>query len=303
MTNVPPAGIPQPEPAAGRIYDLGYQQYVGPRKGQSRAVAALYRAGLARAWGIGRPFRAKLAPWILFGIALLPAMVALGIAALVSERLSPYRYENYYSVISRIFLLFCAVVAPELLCPDQRQRVLSLYFSRAVSRLDYVAARLAALLTALLIVALIPQVLLYAGNAMAATDTLGYVRDNLDKIPRILGAGLVVSLYFGSIGLAVASLTTRRVVAAGAYIALMLISTAVVASVHATLNNDLSRYLGLLALSEAPIAAIAWIFDAPVPDGLARAVHLPSGLWMLATAVYIVIALAVLVRRYQRLTP
>ncbi len=295
----PPSPDPR-LPSSGRIYDLGYQPYTGPREGRGRALAALYRSGLRRVWGIGRPFRAKIAPWGLFVLALLPALVALGIAAFVSERLSPFRYENYYGAIARILLLFSALAAPELLCPDRRQRVLSLYFSRAVARSDYVAARLAALLTALLTVALIPEALLFAGNAFAAADAAAYARDHLDVIPRIVAAGLLVSLYFGAIALAVSSLTTRRVFAAGGFIALMLISTAVVASVHATLDNDLSRYLGLLALSEAPIAATAWIFGA-APAGLARAVDLPLGLWALAAAAYIATAFAVLAGRYGRL--
>src|SRR5436309_5528570 len=144
---------PSPPPPAGRIFDLGYQRYTGPREGRRRAVTALFWNGVRRAWGIGRPFRSKLAPWGLFAIALVPALIALGIAALVSDRLSPYRYDNYYSAVSRVILLFCAVVAPELLCPDQRQRILSLYFSRSITRLDYLAARLGALVSALLVVA------------------------------------------------------------------------------------------------------------------------------------------------------
>src|SRR5262245_42707477 len=95
----------------GRIYDLGYQPYVGPRQGRPRAVQALFWAAFRRAWGIGRPFRAKLAPWSLFGFALIPALITLGIAALGAEDFSPFRYENYYDWISRIFLLFCTAAA------------------------------------------------------------------------------------------------------------------------------------------------------------------------------------------------
>ncbi len=299
----PPNSNSRSQPAEGRIYDLGYQRYTGPREGRPRAVRALVRAGLRRAWGIGRPFRAKLAPWALFAIALVPALVALGIAALIGERFSPIRFENYYANIARILLLFCTAVAPELVCPDLRQRVLTLYFSRSVGRLDYLLARLGALFISLLIISLTPQIVLFVGNALAATDSARYVRDNLDALPRILAAGLLISLYFGSISLAVAAHTTRRVFAAGGFFALMLISTAVAASVHATLENDPSRALALLALSEVPIAATAWIFDAPPPAGIATRVDLPPGLWLLAALTYSALALLLLVRRYLRLAP
>lgn len=287
---------------AGRIYDLGYQRYTGPRQGRARAVRALFRAGLRREWGIGRPFRSKVAPWGLLAIALIPALIELGIAALVSERVTLFSYEGYYGTIARIILLFCTVVAPELVCPDQRQRVLSLYFSRPLGRDDYVLARLGALVTALLVITLAPQTLLFAGHAFNATDTLGYVRDNLDKIPRIIAAGLLVSLYFSSIALALAAHTVRRAYAAGGFIGLMLISTAVTASVHATLNNDASRYAALLALSEVPIVAARWFFDAGPPRGLASSVDLPLELWLAAAVTYTVLALLLLARRYRRLT-
>jgi ABC-2 type transport system permease protein len=288
----------------GRIYDLGYQRYTGPRQGRGRALMALFRFSLRRAWAIGRPFRSKIIPWGLLVIALIPALIALGIAALVSEGFSPIHYENYYELISILILLFCTSVAPELVCPDQRQRVVTLYFSRALSRPDYVLAKLGALLAALLAMALLPQAILFAGNALASKDSLHYVRDNLDKVPRILAAALLVSLYFGSISLAIAAHTTRRIFAAGAFIAAMLISTAVMGSVHATLNNDLSRHLALLALSDVPIAATHWIFDSSDTGGaLAATVDLPQELWMLAATGYTVLALLALTLRYRRLVP
>ncbi len=296
-------GWAAPQPAAqGRIYDLGYQPYEGPRQGRRRALVTLFRTGLKRAWGLGRPFRAKIAPWLLAAIALLPALIALGIAALIAEELSPYRYENYYGVIARIILLFCTVVAPELLCPDQRQRVLALYFSRGITRLDYVGARLAALVTALLLMCLSPQVFLFLGNTFVVDDVFDYLTDNLDILPRILGAALLISLYFSSIALAVAAHTNRRVWAAGGFIALMLVSTAVVSSVFATLENEPSKYLTLLAFSEAPIIATNVIFEAE-PNSLAEATGLSPNLWLFASLAYTAAAIAILVRRYLKLHP
>jgi ABC-2 type transport system permease protein len=288
--------------SAGTIYDLGYQPYTGPRQGRGRALAALFRAGLRRVWGIGRPFRAKLMPWGLLGIAVIPALIQLGIAALVSERISVFRYEDYYGAILLLILLFCTTAAPDLLCPDQRQHVLSLYFSRALARTDYVLARLGALVAALLILALGPEALLYVGHVFAADDSFAYVRDNLAIIPRILAAGGLLCGYFAALSLAIAAYTTRRVYAAGAFIALMLGSAIVLPLVHEALDNDLSRALSLLTLSQAPVVAGAWIFDVD-PPSFARRVDLPLELWVLAVLAYTAAALAVLVHRYVRMAP
>ncbi len=300
MSDEAPAVLGGMAETAGRIFDLGYQPYTGPREGRRRAVATLFWSGLRRVWGVGRPFRAKLAPWGLLALALVPALIGLGIAVLVGRVFSPFRYDNYYQHIARVILLFCTVAAPELLCPDRQQRVLSLYFSRALSRGDYVLARLAALLAAMLVICLAPQALLYLGSTFAAPDTLGYVRDNWGVLPRVLGAALLISLYFSATAMAVAAVTPRRIYAAAAYSALMVVSTIVVGSVHATLSNDLSRYLTLLALSEAPVIAAGRFFHAAPQGGLAAAVDLPLVLWLLVALAYTAVALLLLVYRYSR---
>ncbi len=292
MSDEAPAVLGDAAEGAGRIFDLGYQRYTGPREGRRRAIATLFWSGLRRVWGIGRPFRAKLAPWGLLALALIPALIGLGIAVLVGRVFSPFRYDNYYQHIARVILLFCTVAAPELLCPDRQQRVLSLYFSRALSR--------GALLAAMVVVCLAPQALLYLGSTFAAPDTLGYMLDNLDVIPRVLGAALLISLYFSATSLAVAAYTPRRIYAAAAYFALMAVSTVAVGSIHATLNSDLSRYLALLALSEAPVIAAGRFFHAAPQGGLAAAVDLPLMLWLLVALAYTAVALLVLVYRYTR---
>lgn len=301
-----PAGTPasylNQGPAEGRIFDLGYQRYEGAREGRPRAVRSLFVGGLRRAWGIGRPFRSKLGPWLLLAIACFPALIAVGIIALGLEDFSPFRYQTYYGFITWLFILFCTIVAPEMVCPDQRSRVLSLYFSRAVGRLDYVFARFVGLFAALMIVALVPQTLLFIGHMFADESPLGYAKDNLDIAARILGAAVVISAYFTSIALAVAAHTVRRIYAAGAFIAPVVMSSAVLAISHEIVKNDVTRYASLLSLQQVPFAATDWIFDTPA-RGVARTVDLPLELWMIASLGYTAIAIFFLVRRYLTMTP
>ena len=290
-------------PAEGRIYDLGYQPYAGRREGRLRAIWTLYRAGMRRAWGLGRPFRSKIVPWSLLAFALFPAIVALGFAAFGFENFSPFRYQNYYTYIARLFLLFCTAVAPELVCPDLRQRVLTLYLARGIERYDYFLGRLGAMVTSLLVMALVPQFLLYLGTGFANQDTFGYFRGNLDVVPRIIASGLLISVYFSVIGLAISAQTNRRIYASGMFIALMFVSTFVLAAVYNTLKNEPSRYLSLLSLSEAPIIGTYWIFDAAKPQGIAQLVDLPLQLWFLVSLLYAAVAVFALAWRYLRLQP
>ena len=137
----------------GSIYDLGYQAYDGPRLGRRSAVLALFAQTVRSCFGIGRGGRAKIAPLVLAGLAILPAVLAVGFAALASQAgaaggelgdASPITYASYHGIVGILIMLFCAAQAPELFGRDQRYGVLPLYFSRVLTRPDYALAKLAA---------------------------------------------------------------------------------------------------------------------------------------------------------------
>jgi ABC-2 type transport system permease protein len=308
--SAPGTGHPALRTPEGRIYDLGYQPYTGPRQGTGRALYALFRYSLRRAWALGRPFRSKVIPWGLAVLAMIPALIGLGVAALFARFARPddegfqlFSYQGYYGTIATLILLFCTAIAPELVCPDQRQRVVTLYFSRSIGRFGYVGAKLGAMLAALLAFCIVPQVVLFMGNAMASRDTWGYIQDHLGTLPRILAAALLISLYFGSTSLAVASFTTRRIYAAATFFALMVLSNAVAGALHAALNNEASRRIALFAFFDVPIAATYWIFDRDNGGTIAAVVKLPQAVWFLAAVGYTAVALFALLWRYVRLQP
>lgn len=298
----PRSSLPTPDSPAGRIFDIGYQPYRGPREGRRRALAAIYTTSLKSVFGIGRGGKAKIIPFGLLALTLVPALIALGISTLLGANFSPIRYENYFNQVSVLLTLFCALAGPELLCPDRRNRTLSLYFAHAVTRLDYAAMKGAALVTALFLIAVAPQLLIFIGNSFATDGGWDYVRDNLDVLPRILLAGLVLSLYLGLIALAAASLTPRRIFAAAGYLALMLISSAAAAAIWETFRTEEARAVILLSFGVLPFGATAWIFDAP-PEGIVRETDLPGELLFAAVLAYAALALAIIVWRYLRWEP
>src|SRR4051794_41953500 len=79
------AGATTASGPGGSIYDLGYQGYEGPRLGRRSATVALFWNTLRACFGIGRGGRAKIAPFVLAALALLPAVIAVGIAALAAQ--------------------------------------------------------------------------------------------------------------------------------------------------------------------------------------------------------------------------
>ncbi len=109
----------------GVVYDLGYIPYEGDKLGRRGAVTTTYRDGNYRVLGIKRRARKKILPWLLAALAMIPAVVFVGLAFLVSdfapEVESPYGgHAEYFILVGTIVLLFCALAAPELLIPDRR---------------------------------------------------------------------------------------------------------------------------------------------------------------------------------------
>ena len=131
--------------ASGEVFDLGYQHYPGPREGRSRARRALYVNGLRTTLGIGRGPLAKVLAVLMFGAAVVPAVIMAVVVALfepVGEAL-----PSHVKLVSLVLLLFAAIVGPELLCPDRRYGVIHLYLVRPITARDYAGARWLALLT------------------------------------------------------------------------------------------------------------------------------------------------------------
>src|SRR4029079_4874379 len=195
----PAMTAPNPPAAAvsrtGSIYDLGYRRYEGPRLRRAYAVRSMIVHSFRTTYGLGRGGRAKIAPLVLGGLAVLPAVLVVGALTLAArlgvqrhlEGASPISYESYFSSIGAIIALFCAAQAPELFGRDQRHGVLTLYFGRALRRTDYALARLAGFALALLLLLLFPMAILFIGRGLLSTDIAAPCAGALPKVPAIIG--------------------------------------------------------------------------------------------------------------------
>ena len=213
----------------GAVYDRGYRPYEGIRGGRRAATLALYRASIRRALGLRRSWRQKVAPFVLLGIVTIPAVVNVGIGYVTRDSALQNRVEiiNYreYVGVSSALLLFVALTAPDVMCPDRRQRVLPLLFARPLTGLDYVLAKVGAIFTILFAFSFLPQVVLYVGQALVSDSALEYVGDHLDVLWKVPLAVFLLALFYALISVALASLTSRRIVAGASVIGLFLVSS------------------------------------------------------------------------------
>jgi ABC-2 type transport system permease protein len=294
--------------ATSSIYDLGYRRYGGPRLGRRGAITALATHSLRTAWGLGRNMRSKVVPVGLLGFALLPAVVALGIAAVVSqigaagdaiEALSPIKYSSLFPLMATLVMLFCAAQAPELFGRDQRDGILPLYFSRAISRLDYAGARTLGLLGSLAFLVLTPQAILLVGRILAAPVLVDGIADETASLPAIVVAGSLMCLLLGSIAAAVAALTPRRSYATVAIIAVFIIPSIVVALILELADAGLARYAVLLSPGDILDGLNAWLFGVDPDSAVVERARLDGWIYLAGALAWIAGSAIVLVRRYR----
>lgn len=295
------AAVAPRESATGAIYDLGYRGYDGPRLGRRAAFATLFLASLRAAFGLGRPGRSKVVPWGLSAIMIVPAAVAGAIQALAPGGLSPFNYDNYLWDLQPILALFVAAQAPELVSSDQRNRVLSLYFSHALARSDYALAKFGAMAAALFLLALAPLLVILFASILAATDVLAALGDQLGNLPQIVGSPLVYAIPLAALGMAIASFTPRRAYATGAIIAVFLVSAAVGGILAEAGRGRLSLVSPLINPFVLLDGTRDWLLGASIPDSPVQRADLAMPVFGILTLVLTAIAVAAVLWRYRRI--
>ncbi|HUQ39444.1 MAG TPA: hypothetical protein VM030_04770 [Acidimicrobiales bacterium] len=281
------------------IHDRGYRPYDGPRLGQVHAVKSLTLHTLQRIFGLRRQARSKALPFIVVVLAYLPAIVFVGLSALLPKALRDATlptYEGYYGFVSGAIILFVAFVAPEALCPDRRSRSLSLYLAALLDRTTYLVAKALAIFLTLLTVTVGPVLLLVLGLSIqnAGPDGLGELAI---AVGRILAAGTSLSLFFTAVSLALSSLTDRRAVASATTIG-VLIGSGIVAAVLEEALKFPDAFL-LLSLNTAPYFLVNVIYG--VTMGREATYEIPTLIIPLAVAAWTVAGFGFAWLRYQRL--
>jgi ABC-2 type transport system permease protein len=236
-----------PASASGVIHDIGYRRYDGPRLGRGYIWRSLFGQSLRAAYGIGRSARSKVLPMLLLGIMVLPALIIIVVMVLTDGTEQAVPYHHYAVSLQLVIAVFVAAQAPQLFARDLRFRTITLYFARPPTRSDYVSARYAALVAALVVLIGLPVVVLYVGGLLAELPFL----DETADLARALVGVAVFALILASLGALVASLTPRRGFAVAGIITLLTVSFAIVATVQGIAEvegaDEVGAYAGLLS--------------------------------------------------------
>lgn len=300
----PPPGRPAAPSAAGatgfgsaQILERGYRSYDGVRLGLGASIRALWWFSMQRMMGIRRSVWAKLLPAAVVFISYVPAIVFVGVVALVRNDPTVAQnlpsYPDYYGYVLLAVVLFAAFSAPDVLCPDRRTGMLGLYLASPLTRTTYLVAKAASIMTGLALVTAGPQMLFLLANTMQG-QSVGNAADTMLMAMRILAAGFVVAALFTSISMAISSFTDRRGFASAAIVLVFFASGAVAESLRDSHPN-----LALIGLAtELPDALTTRTFGVTTSGPTADAST--ALVWLVGAAV-VAAGIAVTHFRYARI--
>jgi ABC-2 type transport system permease protein len=288
----------------GAVYDRGYRPYVGVRGGRREATWALWRLSVRRALGLRRSWRQKVFPWSLLAIATVPAIVNVGIGYAIRNdptEIPDFEFITYreYVGVSTALLLFVALTAPDVVCPDRAQKVLPLLFSRPLTGVDYVVAKVGAIAAILFGFSFLPQVVLFVGQMLVSDGALDYFTDHAEVLWQVPISVAILAVYYAAIGVALASLTDRRIVGGVAVLGLALITSAVAGVLVETAGDD-GTPLAVLNVLALPLSVRDLVFLGHL--GADSDLSGVTGGGVLAVGAYLVVllsAFAVLLHRYR----
>lgn len=232
------------------IYDQSYQAWEGARESRLRRVMALAVSGLRR------PFSSL---WILLVVGLI-YMLILGwifLIYIIASADNPpmfvlgnnlYRWFFGSPLFGFLAMLFSATVGATLISRDLQHNALLTYFSKAITRTDYLAAKFLTLVLLLLSVTLGPALLLFVAQMAMGTEELTWT-SRLRDVSAVLAHSLVIAIPFSAVVLCCSSLTKRSFVAGMAWILFYILSWLLPSILRSTASGEWHPLLSLHSLT------------------------------------------------------
>jgi len=235
---------------------------------------------MKRAMGIRKIWTAKVLPFLLYLAATVPLVVMIGVNALVPGA-DFATYSDYLAVVFVIVGIFVATTAPEMLCVDRREGTLDLYFSRVISRSDYVLAKVVAMTLLTMTLSLVPLVILWLGRQLVSDSPWREMRANAHELLRVVVVGALIAVVLGTIGLVISSLTDRKAIAV-TIIFLGFVGTTGFANGALVLLEDegWSRYLILLSILDTFEGIYDHVIDDNVTGSAIAQANLPLAVYL-----------------------
>lgn len=301
------------------IHDLGYRAWQGRLMPEVTRFWVIAQTGIALAWKNRWLRRLLLLAWVpalYLGVALFLfeqalarpdyLRIALEFASLfpgidvVREALETgdpavARHTAWTWLLLTFFrypqgllmALVVGLIAPPLVAKDVHSRAFLLYFSRPLTRVEYILGKLAVVCAYVMMITTIPALSLYLLGVLLSPPDTAVIAATWDLPLRILAASVVLMVPTAALALAFSSLTSRTFYAGFAWFAAWLLGLVAYLILEGTLGSALPERWVLLSLYHSLGQVQTWIF------GLEKSLSevLPSAGLLAAIAVLSLIVL------------
>jgi ABC-type transport system involved in multi-copper enzyme maturation permease subunit len=300
------------------ILSTGYRHWEGVRRGRPARILSIARCGIKLALakrGLITVILFSLIPACLVGVLIYYSTQmaeflkqAAGLMALMSGS-DDWRTQlgnapttaDAWKLIFSVFYywellpvgVIITYVGPELISQDLRARALQIYYSRPLTRIDYILGKLIVVAVFVSMVTFIPATLLYIMGVLL-TSTPATLLTTYPSFLAILGGYLLLAGVGGVLVLTCSSLSRRSGYVAIAWALLVVMSDVVYMMLHATLPIE-GKWAVLFSIRGNISQAFTWLFSLP------RAYDFDRAASFFVLGALVIVAFTVLYRRLKSL--
>lgn len=229
------------------IHDQSYRRYGGRRENARSAWTVIASAGI-RSFSARRVLLLVLiVAWIPFIVRLVQFYIAANFAQ-TAPMLGPstQTFRDFLEQQNFFVFLVTIYVGSGLIALDRRANALQIYLSKPLTRLDYIAGKMAILIVFLLLVTFLPALLLLVGQILLS-GSFAFARANLYLFPAITLFSLIEVLVVAFAMTALSSLTTSSRYVAVMFAVAMFFTDAIFATLRGITGSTAVSWVSFTA--------------------------------------------------------
>jgi len=218
------------------IHDQGYRRYGGSKAPLGQGWIVIARAGIRSMFAKRVFLGLLLLAWVPFLVRSVSFYFAANLpqAAILAPSADTFRQ---FLQQQAIFVIFVTVyVGAGLIANDRRANALQIYLSKPLTRIEYVAGKLAILATFLLLVTWVPAIVLLIVQ-MSFAGNFTFLKNNLFLFPAITVFSVVEVLLVAMTMLALSSLSNSSRYVGILYTGVIFFSSAIYGVLYAVTRS------------------------------------------------------------------
>ena len=247
------------------LHDQTYRRYAGPRQAHSSAWGIIALTGLR---GVLRQkffLVVMLFSWAQFVVRAVMLYLAANFPQLEVLAPTPAMFREFFEQQGFFVFVVTVYVGAGLISTDRRVHALQIYLSKPLTRVEYIAGKLAILFVLLLVVTWIPAMALLLLQVVFAGN-LTFLRENLFLVPAMTLFGFLYAMMASFTMLALSSLSTSARYVAVLYAGALLFTEAIFGTLRGVTGSSWLSWLsfrGSLAQIGDVIFQIPPRYDTP----------------------------------------